>query len=104
MSRFLSVLTVLALVVPRGRQDLAVTIKEVEPFPYCAIAHKGPYTDMGTVIGDLVGGHGGARPARSGSGGLWSASVTTRRPTPRPRICPGMPVSSSWPRRRPVRP
>lgn len=36
-------------------QDLAVTIKEVEPFPYCAIAHKGPYTDMGTVIGELVG-------------------------------------------------
>ena len=55
MSRFLSVLTVLALVVPAAAQDLAVTIKEVEPFPYCAIAHKGPYTDMGTVIGDLVG-------------------------------------------------
>ncbi|HMA53664.1 MAG TPA: GyrI-like domain-containing protein [Acidobacteriota bacterium] len=36
-------------------QDLTVTIKEVKPFPYCAISHKGPYTDMGTVIGELVG-------------------------------------------------
>lgn len=36
-------------------QDLEVTIKEVEPFPYCAIAHTGPYADMEDVIGDLVG-------------------------------------------------
>ncbi len=36
-------------------QDLVVTVKDVEPFPYCAIAHKGPYTDMSTVIGQLVG-------------------------------------------------
>ena len=36
-------------------QDQAVTIKQVEPFPYCAISHQGPYSDMGTVIGDLVG-------------------------------------------------
>jgi len=36
-------------------QDLAVTVKDVEPFPYCAIAHKGPFTDMGLVIGELNG-------------------------------------------------
>ena len=36
-------------------QELAVTVKDVESFPYLAIAHKGPYTDMGTVIGQLVG-------------------------------------------------
>ncbi len=35
-------------------RDLAVTIKQVEPFPYCAISHRGPYTDMTAVIGDLV--------------------------------------------------
>jgi effector-binding domain-containing protein len=38
-----------------GAQDLAITVKDVQPFPYCAIAHKGPYTDMTTVIGQLVG-------------------------------------------------
>lgn len=36
-------------------QGLAVTVKDVESFPYCAIAHKGPYTDMGTVIAELIG-------------------------------------------------
>jgi effector-binding domain-containing protein len=36
-------------------QDVAVTVKDVEPFPYCAIAHKGPYTDMTAVIGTLIG-------------------------------------------------
>jgi effector-binding domain-containing protein len=36
-------------------QDLAVTVKDVEPFPYCAIAHKGPFTDLTEVIGRLVG-------------------------------------------------
>jgi len=55
MKGSLSILIVLALVVPLAAQDLAVTVKDVEPFPYCAIAHKGPYTDMGSVIGGLVG-------------------------------------------------
>jgi len=36
-------------------QDLAVSVKQVEPFPYLAIPHKGPYTDMATVIGQVVG-------------------------------------------------
>lgn len=31
-----------------------VTVKDVEPFPYCAVSHKGPYTDMTAVIGELV--------------------------------------------------
>jgi effector-binding domain-containing protein len=50
-----SVLLVLALAVPLAAQDIAVSVKDVEPFPYCAIVHRGPYTDMGTVIGELVG-------------------------------------------------
>ncbi len=36
-------------------QDLEITIKEVPPFPYCALAHTGPFTDMADVIKDLVG-------------------------------------------------
>jgi len=68
MSRLPSVLRVLALVVPLAAggaalsavapgagQDAAVTVKDVEPFPYCAIVHKGPYTDMTAVIGQLIG-------------------------------------------------
>jgi len=43
------------LVAIAAAQDPAVTVKDVEPFPYCAIAHRGPYTDMGTVVGELVG-------------------------------------------------
>lgn len=46
----------LSIVAPKaGAQDLAITVKEVQPFPYCAIAHQGPYTDMATVVGQLVG-------------------------------------------------
>ena len=55
MKSILSVLALAVLVVPLAAQDIAVTVKDVEPFPYCAIAHRGPYTDMGTVIGELVG-------------------------------------------------
>jgi effector-binding domain-containing protein len=44
-----------ALATLTAAQDLAVTVKEVQPFPYCAIAHQGPYTDMSAVIGQLVG-------------------------------------------------
>jgi effector-binding domain-containing protein len=35
--------------------EVAVTVKEVEPFPYCAVVHKGPITDMAAVIGQLIG-------------------------------------------------
>jgi len=55
VKRLLSVLIVPVLVASLAAQDLAVAVKDVEPVPYCAIAHKGPYTDMGTVIGELVG-------------------------------------------------
>lgn len=35
-------------------QDVAVSVKEVEPFPYVAVLHKGPYADMATVVGQLI--------------------------------------------------
>jgi len=63
MERTLSVLLVLALVaplaalppVPGAAPQAAVTVKDVEPFPYCAIVHKGPFTDIAAVIGQLIG-------------------------------------------------
>ncbi|MEN6311045.1 MAG: GyrI-like domain-containing protein [Acidobacteriota bacterium] len=30
------------------------SVKKVEPFTYCCIAHKGPLTDVGTVIGQFM--------------------------------------------------
>jgi effector-binding domain-containing protein len=53
--RALAAAAVLALAAAAAAQDLAVAIKTVEPFPYCAIDHKGPFTDMGEVIGKLMG-------------------------------------------------
>jgi effector-binding domain-containing protein len=44
-----------ALAAAGAAQDITVTVKDVGPFPYCAIAHKGPYTDMTAVIGELIG-------------------------------------------------
>jgi effector-binding domain-containing protein len=35
-------------------EDTGVTIKDVAPFAYCAVPHKGPYTDMSAVIGQLI--------------------------------------------------
>ncbi len=32
----------------------AVTLRNIGPFTYCSIAHKGPYADIGTVIGQLI--------------------------------------------------
>jgi len=51
---FLSAFVPAAVRAPGAVQDIAVTVKDVEPFPYCAMAHKGPYTDMTAVIGQLV--------------------------------------------------
>jgi effector-binding domain-containing protein len=34
--------------------DEAIELKEIEPFVYCCLAHKGPYTDIETVIGRLM--------------------------------------------------
>jgi effector-binding domain-containing protein len=45
----------LSLFAAGAAQDVAVTVKDVEPFPYCAVSHKGPYTDMTAVIGELIG-------------------------------------------------
>ena len=50
-----AILSGLALAAAGAAQDITVTVKDVEPFPYCAIAHKGPYTDMTAVIGELIG-------------------------------------------------
>jgi len=55
LKKLVSALIVPALIIPLAAQDLAVTVKDVEPFPYCAIVHEGPYTDMGVVIGELMG-------------------------------------------------
>lgn len=49
------ILAVLCFAAAAAAQELAVTVKDVASFPYLAIAHKGPYTDMGTVINQLVG-------------------------------------------------
>jgi effector-binding domain-containing protein len=51
----LVILITAALAAPLAAQEIAVTVKDVEPFPYCAVAHKGPFTDMTTVIGELIG-------------------------------------------------
>jgi effector-binding domain-containing protein len=55
VKKLLSVLVVLALVAPLAAQDLAIAVKDIESFSYCAVAHKGPYSEMGTVIGELMG-------------------------------------------------
>jgi hypothetical protein len=39
--------------VGRGLQDETVpSLKDVEPFAYCALAHKGPLSDMSDVADD----------------------------------------------------
>ena len=48
-----AILSGLALAATGAAQD--VTVKNVEPFPYCAIVHKGPYSDMTAAIGELIG-------------------------------------------------
>ena len=63
MIRQMSGLIVLALAAPLASlppapgaaPQAAVTVKEVEPFPYCAVVHKGPITGMAAVIGQLIG-------------------------------------------------
>lgn len=55
MRKLLAALVIAVLIAPLAAQDLAIAIKDVEPFPYCAITHRGPFTDMGAVIGELVG-------------------------------------------------
>jgi effector-binding domain-containing protein len=35
-------------------QESGFSIKQIEPFAYCCLAHRGPMTDMGSVIGRLM--------------------------------------------------
>jgi len=37
------------------QRTLDISIIDVEPFPYCAISHTGPYSEIGLVIQELVG-------------------------------------------------
>lgn len=39
---------------PQQSQEPFVSMKEIKPFTYCSIAHKGPLTDMSGVIGQLM--------------------------------------------------
>ena len=38
-----------------AQRGLDIAIKDVEPFPYVAISHTGPYSEIGLVIQELVG-------------------------------------------------
>lgn len=55
MKTLLAASLVLALMLPLAAQDIEVAVKEIQPFSYCAVAHRGPYTDMTAVVGQLVG-------------------------------------------------
>jgi effector-binding domain-containing protein len=35
-------------------QNVAVAVKDVEPFTYCSLSHKGPISDIHDVIGQLI--------------------------------------------------
>ena len=35
-------------------QTVAVAVKDVEPFTYCSVSHKGPVSEMKDVIGQLI--------------------------------------------------
>jgi AraC family transcriptional regulator len=35
-------------------QNVAVAVKDVEPFTYCSLNHKGPVSDIQDVIGQLI--------------------------------------------------
>jgi effector-binding domain-containing protein len=39
---------------PQQAQEPFASIKEIKPFAYCAIAHKGPLADISNVIGQLM--------------------------------------------------
>jgi AraC family transcriptional regulator len=40
--------------IPQQSQEPFASIKEIKLFSYCSIAHKGPLTDVGAVIGELM--------------------------------------------------
>jgi effector-binding domain-containing protein len=35
-------------------QRIRVAVKELEPFSYCCVSHKGAFGDMGSVLNDLI--------------------------------------------------
>jgi effector-binding domain-containing protein len=35
-------------------QNVAVAVKDVEPFTYCSLSHRGPVSDIQDVIGQLI--------------------------------------------------
>ena len=35
-------------------RDIEVTVVNVTPFAFCSLTHKGPYSDMGAVITELI--------------------------------------------------
>jgi effector-binding domain-containing protein len=39
---------------PRDLQNVRVTVKEIEPFSYCAVPHKGSFGDMSGILNDLI--------------------------------------------------
>jgi AraC family transcriptional regulator len=40
---------------PKGTtNDVEVTVINVTPFAFCSLTHKGPYSDMGAVITELI--------------------------------------------------
>ena len=38
----------------RSAQNVSVAVKDVEPFTYCSLSHKGPISDIQDVIGQLI--------------------------------------------------
>jgi effector-binding domain-containing protein len=62
MKNIISISALLALILapicasapsPASR-DIEVTVVNVTPFAFCSLTHKGPYSDMGAVITELI--------------------------------------------------
>jgi effector-binding domain-containing protein len=51
---FLFASTALAVLPLSPAQSQEIQLKEVSPFPYCCIVHKGPYTHIGDIIQKLM--------------------------------------------------
>ncbi len=51
---FFCLLAALAAHPPKDAQTAEIKVKEVSPFSYCCIAHKGPFTEVENVIGKLM--------------------------------------------------
>lgn len=51
---FFCLLAALAAHPPKDAQTAEIKVKEVSPFSYCCIAHKGPFTEIENAIGKLM--------------------------------------------------